>query len=86
MSTLAIVHVQNPVWADAACTQIICQVITSEAGGPYLFNVMPTDPEPHGRQLWKDLNNGKYGPIEPYVSRQPVLKSAVSKPGPNVIG
>lgn len=73
-----ITAVSSPVWGDAAHTSIICQVTTKEAGGPYPFNAMASDPELHGQLLWKDLNAGKYGAIGAYVApaAQPAPKSA----------
>lgn len=84
MTTITLVS--NPVWGDALHTQILCQVTTKEAGGPYPFNAMATDPEEHGRELWEDLTGGKYGVIAAYVAPPaPAPKPAPSKPGPNVI-
>lgn len=61
----------HSVWRDSTHTQILCQVTTKEAGGPFPFNVMDGDPEPHGQQLWNDLVKGKYGLIAPYVPPTP---------------
>ncbi|HLI22617.1 MAG TPA: hypothetical protein VKV32_15940 [Stellaceae bacterium] len=82
-----ITAVANPVWGDAAHTQIICQVTTKEAGGPHPFNAMASDPEPHGQLLWKDLIAGKYGAIGAYVAPapQPAPKSQAAQPGPRVV-
>lgn len=79
MTQLMLTACTNPVWGDITHTQILCQVTTKEFGGPFPFNVMASDPEPHGRQLWKDLNGGKYGSIGDYVAGPP--KSAPKSVG-----
>lgn len=88
---LTVTKVSNPMWCDAAHTQIFCQVAFAEslgfdlpAGTSVPFNCMPSDPEPHGKQLWKDLITGKYGAISEYVA--PRSNPAIEKPGPNVVG
>jgi hypothetical protein len=81
-----ITAVTDPIWGDEAHTSILCQVTTAEVG-THPFNCMPSDPELHGQQLWRELNTGKYGAISPYVApRQPPAKSAALQPGPKVIG
>lgn len=35
---------------------------------PMPFTASPLDPEEHGRKLYKDLVDGVYGPIGPYVA------------------
>jgi hypothetical protein len=78
-----IVRAVDPTWGDAAETSIVCQVTTQEAGGPFPFNCMASDPELHGLRLWVDLTSGKYGPIRDYVA--PSSKPAPAKRGPHVI-
>lgn len=80
-----IIEATNPVWGEAAHTSITCQVTTKEAAGPYPFSATASDPEPHGQQLWKDLNAGKYGQIGAYVALPPPAKSLAARSGPHVI-
>lgn len=70
-NTRTITSVTSPQWADNGHTQILCQVTTAEMGGPYPFGAMANDTTSHGKQLWTDLNNGRYGTIAAYVP--PVL-------------
>lgn len=77
-----IIGCTDPAWSNVAQTSIVCKVTTREAGGPFLFNAMESDPEPHGKQLWQDLIAGRYGPIAPYVA--PITMQKPGK-GPNVI-
>jgi hypothetical protein len=68
-----IIDAKNPVWANAENTAINCEVQT-EAYGWIPFTASPLDPEPHGVQLWTDLNAGKYGAIAPYVAPVPTAQ------------
>lgn len=58
----------NPRWANAEHTMIDCQITTSQFGDEVLpFTASPDDVEPHGRAIFQDLVDGKYGPIAEYV-------------------
>lgn len=41
---------------------------TFDNGKTYPYTAAAFDNEPHGIQLWADLNIGKYGAIAPFVS------------------
>lgn len=58
----------NPVWANAEHTMIDCFITTSQFGDEILpFTANAFDVEAHGRAIFTDLVNGKYGPIGDYV-------------------
>ena len=76
---------KNPVWADAAHTCITSEATFNEIGSSMPFNVMASDPEEHGRELWAALLAGKCGEIAPYVAPQHKTLPSSGK-GPHVIG
>ena len=54
----------NPRWANAEQTMIDCEIMTSQFGDEVLpFTASATDCEPHGRAIFADIVDGKYGPI-----------------------
>lgn len=60
--------VANPRWANAEHTFIDCEITTSQFGDEVLpFTANQNDVEPHGRAIFQDFVNGKYGPIAEYV-------------------
>jgi hypothetical protein len=61
-------NVTNPVWGNAAHTEIICTVTFPLLGKSVPFNAMATDCMPHGVKLWTELNAGKYGVIGAYIA------------------
>lgn len=60
--------VTSPIYADAKNTSISCMVKFSTFDKSLPFIAMANDPEPHGTQIFKDLMDGKYGAIAPYVA------------------
>lgn len=69
--------VTDPKWGDSAKTQIHCMVKFADHAMPLPFNAMANDPYGYGRQIWLDLNAGKYGPIGDYVPVVQTLASAL---------
>lgn len=63
--------VTNPRWANVDQTMIDCQITTSQFGEEVLpFTANQNDVEAHGRKIFADLVDGRYGPIAEYV--QPI--------------
>jgi hypothetical protein len=57
----------NPRWANAEKTIIDCEITTSQLGDEVLpFTASPNDVEPHGKAIFLDIVDGKYGPIAAY--------------------
>jgi hypothetical protein len=60
--------VQNIRWANAEHTMIDCEITTSQFGAEVLpFTAAQNDIAPHGRAIFQDLVDGKYGLIAEYV-------------------
>ncbi len=73
--------VRNPRWVDAEHSKIDCEITTSQFGDEVLpFTANPNDVEAHGRAIFQDLVDGKYGPVAEYVPppepAQPVTEGA----------
>lgn len=62
-----IVSVTSPKYSKADNSTIDCTA-TFDNGKTYPYTAASFDNEPHGIQLWVDLNAGKYGAIAPYVA------------------
>lgn len=59
----------NPRWANEEKTAIDCLITTSQFGPEILpFTASQNDVEEHGKQLFKDISEGKYGEIAAYVA------------------
>lgn len=59
--------VDNPVYVSADNTLILCDVQFTGFDRIVPFAASASDVEPHGRQLYQELVDGKYGAIAPYV-------------------
>jgi hypothetical protein len=57
--------VTNPIYARADNSMIDC-CVTFTKHGMLMFTATANDSEEHGKQIWKDLIAGKYGPVTPY--------------------
>lgn len=69
----AVSTVTNAIWADEAKTHIVCLVtFTAKPGEARPFGASATDSMEHGRQIFNDLINGKYGEIKPYSAGTPL--------------
>jgi hypothetical protein len=77
---MVVQDVKNPIYANVDGTAINCDVKFDSFPNYLPFTATPTDPEEYGRQLYADLQAGKYGPISPYVPPTPP-----EQVGPNVI-
>lgn len=63
-----ITSVANPVWANEEQTLIDCQITISQFGSEVMpFTAIANDVEEHGRVLFAELVNGKYGVIANYI-------------------
>jgi hypothetical protein len=62
-----IISVSSPKYSKADNSAIDCMV-TFDNGKTYPYTAAAFDAEPHGIQLWADLNAGKHGPVAPYQS------------------
>lgn len=58
----------NPRWANSEHTRIDCEITTSQFDNEVLpFTADQNDVEAHGRAIFQNLVDGKYGPIAEYV-------------------
>lgn len=56
---------KNPRWANVEKTVIKCEITTSQFGDEILpFAACLNDVEPHGRAIFQDIIDGKYGTIQ----------------------
>jgi hypothetical protein len=60
-------YAKTPKWANAEKTQIDLIIKVSHLGMEVPFTANPDDIEEHGRQIFADCVDGKYGPIADYV-------------------
>ena len=63
-------RISNPRYAAAGHSAVDVD-LNLEDGRVLPFTASPNDPEPHGRQLYADLAEGKHGPIAPYTPPPP---------------
>lgn len=64
----------SPRWANEEHTAINCLITTSQFGAEILpFTASQNDVEEHGKQLFKDISEGKYGEISAYIAPVVVL-------------
>lgn len=69
----------SPRWSNAEHTSIDCEITTSQFGDEILpFTASQNDVEAHGRTIFADIVEGKYGEIAAYVA--PVVLAAESQP------
>ncbi len=61
---MKIVSVSNPFYSKVGDTSIDC-TITFDDGKTYPYTAVPNDSTDYGKQLWIDLNYGKYGAVSP---------------------
>lgn len=78
-----ITSLANPRWSSADQSTIDCEITTSQFGDEVLpFTASMNDVEAHGRGIFRDIVDGKYGPIAEYIPRpsvqedQPVTQGA----------
>lgn len=73
MENLEILTAQNPRWGDAAHTIVDIDITTSIHGDEVLpFTATAYDVEEHGRKLFNEIMDGKYGAIAEYVQLTPI--------------
>jgi hypothetical protein len=65
---MIIESVTNPIWANAEHTLINCTVKFAHFDTVVPFTAALTDVEAHGREIYADLANGRYGEIGEYVA------------------
>lgn len=57
-----------PRWSNAQHSAIDCIITTSQfADEPLPFTASQDDIEPHGRAIFQEITEGKYGPIAEYI-------------------
>jgi hypothetical protein len=77
---LTVINITNPIYGNAEGTHINCQIQFEEFPNEILpFGANEQDPEPHGKEIYKDLKSGKYGEIAPYVP--PVIQKQPNTTG-----
>lgn len=60
--------VSNPRWANAAHTQIDCDVVFDDLGPtPLPFTAVASGDYPHTHQIFSECVSGQYGPIAEYT-------------------
>jgi hypothetical protein len=65
----------NPRWSNEEHTAIDCLITTSQFGNEILpFTASQNDVEEHGKQLFKDISEGKYGEIAKYIAPAVVIE------------
>lgn len=68
-----------PKWSNAQHSAIDCIITTSQFSDEQLpFTASQDDIEPHGRAIFQELTEGKYGQIAEYV--EPVDATEQSQP------
>jgi len=75
---LTVKTVADPIYANEAATMIDCMVKFVEFPDFLPFTASEYDTEEHGRELYRQLIAGIYGPIAPYVS--PPKPAPISAP------
>ena len=61
-----ITSIKDPVWVNDEQTAINCIITLNEFGGQELpFTACSYDVEEHGRIIFQELVDGRYGPIAP---------------------
>ena len=67
---IQIKSVRNPIWSNNEKTAIDCIIRTNHLKEEVPFTASPNDPETHGKQLFEELINGKYGKIKENTKAQ----------------
>lgn len=61
----------DPVYVNAAGTSIDCRVKFAHLSDVVPFTADVADCEVHGREIYRKLVAGDWGPIAPYVPKEP---------------
>ena len=61
-------YAKDPIWNDAESTSILLTVKWEEFTEEMPFAAMPSDPEPHGVDLYNRAKAGEFGEIAAYVA------------------
>jgi hypothetical protein len=70
---------KNPVWRNADCTLIDCEITTSQFGDEILpFTASQNDVEAHGRAIFAEIIAGNYGFIAEYVPQPEPVQPRVN--------
>lgn len=80
---MKVTSVNNPVWANADHTAIICNITVDIYGDEIMpFSANPLDTEEHGRTLYAELIAGIHGPVAEYIAPviEPVIVDGVEQP------
>jgi len=64
---LAYTNIQNPQWVDNDKTAINCEVDFDDIDGFTPFTANPNDTVEHGRKIYQELIEGKWGVIAEFI-------------------
>jgi hypothetical protein len=68
MTTSSIVSIKNPKWSNKSHTAIDCNIFLAELGGVSIpFTASIDDCEPHGKEIFQLILDGKFGGIDEFV-------------------
>jgi hypothetical protein len=73
-------YANNPVYISADGQQILLTVKWEEFVEEMPFAAMPSDPEPHGVDLYNRAKAGEFGEVAPYVA--PIIPTIDFEPTP----
>lgn len=73
---LTVDYARDPVYSDEHHNTIALIVKFYEMDEELPFGATPFDPMPYGRELYYNAQEGKYGPVGPYVPPPPPLEPA----------
>jgi len=78
--SVKITSVMNPVWANSQKTRANVYITVQHLGDELIpFTACSGDSEPHGRELFQEIVDGKHGIVgdyEPLVTNQPTITGA----------
>lgn len=78
MTTITVLSVANPVWANAEHTLINCEITVEQYPGEVLpFTADPNDTTEYGPRIYADCVAGAYGPVGAYV--EPIATAEQNK-------
>lgn len=64
---MIILDVKNARFLSSDRSCIVCDILIDGISGYIKFNATNYDEEPHGREIYRELLNGRWGEIQPYI-------------------